>query len=103
LTFANAAEKVRDGESGDSQVAITDLGKVPAERLHPQAAYSRCRPIPAHRRAPKLSDDRPGSFTFRIYEAAVRGLRRSAMSRPRIGWAERLFKTVCCSSSLIHT
>jgi len=44
LTFADAAEKVRDGESGHSQVAITDLGKVPAERLHPKAAYSRTRP-----------------------------------------------------------
>ena len=60
----------------------------------------RCRPIPAHRRAPKLSDDRPGSFTFRIYEAAIRGLRRPAMSRPRIGWAERLFKTGCSHSNL---
>jgi hypothetical protein len=39
-----------------------------------------CRPIPAHRHAPKLSDARPGSFTFRIYEAAVRGRRRSAIS-----------------------
>lgn len=39
LTFADAAEKVRDGDSGRSRVAITDLGKVPAERLHPKAAY----------------------------------------------------------------
>ena len=39
LTFADAAEKVRAGESGHSQVAITDLGKVPSERLHPKAAY----------------------------------------------------------------
>jgi hypothetical protein len=31
LTFADAAKKVRDGESGHSQVAITDLGKVSAE------------------------------------------------------------------------
>jgi len=80
LTFADAAEKVRAGESGHSKTAITDLGKVPAERLHPKAGYSHCRPIPAHRRAPKLSDDRPGSFTFRIYEAAVGGLWRSARS-----------------------
>jgi len=41
LTFADSAEKVRVGESGHSQVAITGLGKVPAERLHPTAAYSR--------------------------------------------------------------
>jgi hypothetical protein len=47
LTFADAAEQVRDGESGHSQVAVTDLSKVPAERLHPKAAYSRCRPIGA--------------------------------------------------------
>jgi len=38
LTFADAVEKVRDGDSGHSQVAITDLGKVPAERLHPKVA-----------------------------------------------------------------
>jgi predicted RNase H-like HicB family nuclease len=42
--------------------------------------WTRNRPIPAHRRAPKLSDDRPAFLTSRIYEAAVRGLRRSAMS-----------------------
>jgi hypothetical protein len=41
LTFADAAEKVRDGQSGNSQEAITDLGKVPAEPLHPKSAYSR--------------------------------------------------------------
>ena len=34
-----------------------------------ELAKTRPRPIPAHRRAPKLSEDRPGSFTFRIYEA----------------------------------
>jgi hypothetical protein len=44
LTFADAAEKVRVGESGRSQVAITDLGKVPIERLDPKTTYSRCRP-----------------------------------------------------------
>jgi hypothetical protein len=41
LTFADAAEKARVGESDRSQVAITDPGKVPAERLHPKTAYSR--------------------------------------------------------------
>jgi len=35
LTFADSAEKVREGDSGHPQVAITDLGMVPAERLHP--------------------------------------------------------------------
>ena len=49
LTLADAAEKVRVSESGHSQVAITGLGKVPAERLHPKAAYSRCRPVAAAR------------------------------------------------------
>ena len=49
LTFADAAEKVRNGDSGHSQVAITDLGMVPAERLHPTAAYSRGRPGPVSR------------------------------------------------------
>ena len=47
MSFADAAEKVGDGDSGHSQVAIIDLGMVPAERLHPKAAYSRCRPIGA--------------------------------------------------------
>lgn len=42
LTFANAAEKVRDGESGQSQAAITDLGKVPYELLWPKVADSPC-------------------------------------------------------------
>ena len=45
MTFANAAEKFREGENGHSQVAITEVGKEPAERLHPKSAYSRCRPI----------------------------------------------------------
>ena len=45
MTFAVAVEKVMVGKSGHSQVSITDLGKVPAERLHPKAAYSSCRPI----------------------------------------------------------
>lgn len=39
LTFADAAAKVRDGDSSHSRVAITDLSKVPPERLHPTAAY----------------------------------------------------------------
>jgi hypothetical protein len=43
------------------------------------------RPIAVRRRAPKLPDDRPGYFTFRIDEAAVRGLQRSATSRHTIG------------------
>jgi hypothetical protein len=45
LTYTDAPQSVRDGESGHLQVAIKELGKVPAERLHPKAAYSRCRPI----------------------------------------------------------
>ena len=53
-------------------------GHLPGSEIaHPAVAG---RPIPARRRAPKLSDDRPGSFTFRIHEAAVRGQRRSAIS-----------------------
>jgi len=40
------------------------------------------RHIPAHRRAPKLPEDRTGSFTFRICGTIVRGLRQSATSRP---------------------
>jgi hypothetical protein len=43
-TFADAVEKVMD-DDGHSRVAIIDRGKIPAERLHPKAAYSRCRPV----------------------------------------------------------
>jgi hypothetical protein len=39
LTFAHAALKVIRGDSGRSRVAIIDRGKIPAERLHPKAAY----------------------------------------------------------------
>jgi hypothetical protein len=44
LTFAEAAERTTRSDSGRSRVAIIDRGKVPAERLHPTSAYSRCRP-----------------------------------------------------------
>ena len=36
LTFADAAEKVTRSDGGHSQVAITDLGKVPAARAPAQ-------------------------------------------------------------------
>ena len=57
---------------------VSDAATRPRQRLLPLAANGRCRPIPAHPPAPKLPDDQPGSLTFRIYEAAVRDLRRSA-------------------------
>jgi hypothetical protein len=42
-------------------------------RGKPSSLASACyRPIPARRCALELSDVRPGSFTFRIHEAAVR-------------------------------
>jgi hypothetical protein len=53
------------------------------------------RPIPAHRRAPKLPDDRPRSFTVRIYEAAARGLRRSAVVHGR--WLQGELKVIAAS------
>jgi len=56
------------------------LGRIAAGQ--PRGGSAGTRPIPAHRRAPKLPDDRPGSFAFHICEAAVRGLRRSAVSCP---------------------
>jgi hypothetical protein len=37
LTFADTVEKVRDVDSGHSQVATTDTHGIPAERLHPKA------------------------------------------------------------------
>jgi len=55
----------------------------------------RTRPIPAHRRAPKLPDDRPRSFTVRIYEAAARGLRRSAVVHGR--WLQGELKVIAAS------
>ena len=89
MTFANAAEKVRDGESGHLQVAITDLGKVPAERLHPKAAYSRCRPMAARRASPKLPDGSALAFAVRVYEAAVRQLRQPTISNPPVNlWTD---------------
>lgn len=88
--------------AAEPHIAVIEFSESGVRRIaagQRSAGSTGTRPIPAHRRAPKLSDDRPGSFTFRIYEAAVRGLRRSAISRPRIGWAERLFKTGCGHSN----
>jgi hypothetical protein len=39
LSFDDAAEKVTGGGCGRSRVVIIDRGKIPAERLHPKAAY----------------------------------------------------------------
>jgi hypothetical protein len=44
--LADAAENVIGDDSGRSRAAIIDRGKIPAERLHPKAAYSRSRPKP---------------------------------------------------------
>jgi hypothetical protein len=44
LTFDHGAKKARDGASGRSRMATINRQKIPAERLHPKAAYSRCRP-----------------------------------------------------------
>jgi hypothetical protein len=60
LDFADATEKVSDGDSGHSQVAITDACRVPPERLHPKAAYLRCRPT-ANLRVPL---DSPAERSF---------------------------------------
>jgi len=49
LTFARAAEKVSDLDSGLSWMASIDRDQIPAERLHPKAAYWRCRPVAAVR------------------------------------------------------
>jgi len=45
LTFAGDAERVTRSDIGHSRGAIIDRGKIPAERLHPDAACSRCRPV----------------------------------------------------------
>ena len=39
LTVAHAAEKVRVGDSSHSRVATTEREVIPAERVHPTAAY----------------------------------------------------------------
>ena len=65
-----------------SEIRTLEAGGIKVrDRLRVRAGVTQALTIPAHRHAPKLPDDRPGSFTFRIYEAAVRGLRRSAGSR----------------------
>ena len=74
MTFARAVEKVSDGDSGHSNVASIDREKFPAERLHPKTVYSRCRPKPASRFAPKQPDGESSPFLFHFYEAAVRDL-----------------------------
>jgi len=43
-SFADNAEKSLSCESGHSRVAPGDHDTIEAERLHPKAAYSRCRP-----------------------------------------------------------
>ena len=47
LTFAEALEQISVGDSSRSQVTSIDRERVPAERRHPKAAYSRCRSTPA--------------------------------------------------------
>ena len=47
MTFAHAAEKVGQGQSGRSRVPTDDREKFGAERLHPMIANWRCRPTPA--------------------------------------------------------
>lgn len=45
MTFAEALEQISAGDSSCSQVPSIDREREPAERRHPKAAYSRCRPI----------------------------------------------------------
>lgn len=59
LTFVDAAEIVERGDSGRLRVAIIDRGKIPAERLHPKAAYSRCRPYGVSDRCGLSGAERP--------------------------------------------
>lgn len=57
-------------QGGNLALALAEADR----RQLASTAEVRYRPLPAHRLAPKLPDDRPGSCMFRIYEAAVRGL-----------------------------
>jgi len=45
LTFADIAEQAGDGDSSHSRVATIARQEIPAERLHPKTAYSRCRAL----------------------------------------------------------
>lgn len=45
LTFAHAADRASDGDSGCSRMATIDRQQIQAERLHSKAAYPHCRPI----------------------------------------------------------
>jgi hypothetical protein len=49
LTFAEAVEQIRVGDSGRSRVPTDDRDKFAAERLHPKVANSRIRPGAVHR------------------------------------------------------
>ena len=44
LTFAEAVEQISVGDSGRLQVPSIDRERIPVERRHLKAAYSRCRP-----------------------------------------------------------
>ena len=44
MTFAHAAEKVNGSDRSRSRVASFERKRTSAERLHPYAEYSRCRP-----------------------------------------------------------
>jgi hypothetical protein len=50
LTFAHAAEEAKDGDSIRSRMTTINRQRIPAERLHPKAAYSRCGPKEGIRR-----------------------------------------------------
>ena len=95
--FRGTADKASDrgGGLGRRATASANHRSGPIERLFLLGPTGRCRPIPAHRRAPKLPDDRPRSFTVRIYEAAARGLRRSAVVHGR--WLQGELKVIAAS------
>jgi hypothetical protein len=58
-SFTDHVEKSSTCESGHSLVATGDHDTIKAERLHPKAAYSRCRPKPAIQVVPKQPDVEP--------------------------------------------
>jgi hypothetical protein len=68
---------------------------IATERLHSLAAYSRCRPKPARRVAPKQPDGESSFFLFGFYEAALRDLMDPATTgrspgAPRRGRGDQL-------------
>jgi hypothetical protein len=76
LTFAEAVEEIRVGDSSRSRVPTENCDEFAAERLHPIVANPRCRPSAAlQRSALDDSSQRQEPFARRCRAAVVRSKR----------------------------